>query len=104
MEQEYLQIVEKDKVAGKDFNKNAYEHMKLSKYHFQYLRMQEKMYKYELSKSDEFSYENVPKQDDIEPIAEAKPEPLNNEQKEKDRNQKSMDRRVEALRKYESQK
>ena len=53
MEQEYKQIVEKDRSLGKDFNKAAYEHMKLSKYHFQYLRMQEKMYKYELSK-DEF--------------------------------------------------
>ena len=46
MEQEYKQIVEKDRSLGKDFNKAAYEHMKLSKYHFQYLRMQEKMYKY----------------------------------------------------------
>ena len=26
--------------------------MKLSKYHFQYLRMQERMYKYELSKNE----------------------------------------------------
>ncbi len=52
MEEEYRQIVEKDKAAGKDFNRAAYEHMKLSKYHFQYLRMQEKMYKYELSKTE----------------------------------------------------
>jgi hypothetical protein len=52
MEQEYKQIVEKDRSLGKDFNKAAYEHMKLSKYHFQYLRMQEKMYKYELSKNE----------------------------------------------------
>ena len=52
MEEEYRQIVEKDKTAGKDFNRAAYEYMKLSKYHFQYLRMQEKMYKYELSKTE----------------------------------------------------
>ena len=52
MEQEYKQIVEKDRSLGKDFNKAAYEHMKLSKYHFQYLRMQERMYKYELSKNE----------------------------------------------------
>jgi hypothetical protein len=34
MEQEYLRIIQKDKADGKDFNKAAYEHMKLSKYHF----------------------------------------------------------------------
>ncbi len=34
MEQEYQRIIEKDKLDGKDFNKAAYEHMKLSKYHF----------------------------------------------------------------------
>ena len=44
MEDEYQQLVAKDKAEGKDFNKAAYEHLKLSKYHFQYLRMQEKMY------------------------------------------------------------
>ena len=41
MEEEYQQIVIKDKEAGKDFNTAAFEHMKLAKYHFQYLRMQE---------------------------------------------------------------
>jgi hypothetical protein len=34
MEQEYQRIIQKDKADGKDFNKAAYEHMKLSKYHF----------------------------------------------------------------------
>ena len=34
MEQEYYKIVEKDKSLGKDFNKAAYEHLKLQKYQF----------------------------------------------------------------------
>jgi hypothetical protein len=34
MEEEYQRIVEKDKSQGKDFNKAAYEHLKLQKYHF----------------------------------------------------------------------
>ena len=32
MEEEYKRVVEKDKMGGKDFNKAAYEHMKMSKY------------------------------------------------------------------------
>jgi hypothetical protein len=39
MEEEYQQVLAKDRARGKDFNKAAYEHMKLSRYHFQYLRM-----------------------------------------------------------------
>ena len=62
MEQEYKYIVEKDRSLGKDFNTAAYEHMKLSKYHFQYLRMQEKMYKYELSKNNEIPLQTNPSQ------------------------------------------
>ena len=53
MEEEYQRIVEKDKSLGKDFNKAAYEHLKLQKYQFQYLRMQEKMYNYEQLKKGE---------------------------------------------------
>ena len=34
MEQEYVKIAEKDRALGKDFNKSAYEHLKIQKYHF----------------------------------------------------------------------
>ena len=46
-EQEYARIAAKDKSLGKDFNNAAYEHLKLAKYEFQYLRLQESLYSYE---------------------------------------------------------
>ena len=53
MEEEFIKVMEKDKQQGKDFNKAAFEHMKLSRYHFQYLRMQESLYNYERQKGSE---------------------------------------------------
>ena len=34
LEEEYTAIFQKDQVSGKDFNKAAYEQLKIAKYHF----------------------------------------------------------------------
>ena len=47
-------------MQGKDFNKAAYEHLKIAKYHFQYLRMQEQMYNLDQKRVDkETQIENI---------------------------------------------
>lgn len=58
VEEEYHRVAAKDREAGKDFNKTAYEQYKINKYHFQYLKMQEKMYNYEQTKGKENIEEN----------------------------------------------
>ena len=49
--EEYQKVLLKDKEKNKDFNVLAYDELKQAKYHFEYLRTQEKLYKYELTKN-----------------------------------------------------
>lgn len=49
---EYEKLVAKDKGSGKDFNSRAYDELRQAKYHFEYLRTQEKFYQYEQQKQN----------------------------------------------------
>lgn len=46
--QEYEKVMTKDKETKKDFNLQAFNYMKQTKYYFEYIRTQEKLYKLEL--------------------------------------------------------